>query len=112
MHNTTVLAVTVQISTVHMKLYPAIYSNNSTSVNDKCIFKIKSYPLQQTNVTAQPFLSEKKTAEGCLSVVIVKWWAEGQKVCALRGLGVEEERERRGVEVGRVTGHAISCILR
>ena len=111
-HNTTVLAVIVQISTVYIKLYQAIYSNSSTSVNDKCIFKTTSYPLHQTNVTAQPFLSEKKTAEGWLPVVIVQWWAGGQKVCAVRGVGVEEERERRGVGVGRVRGHAISCILR
>ena len=65
MHNTTVLTVTVQISTVYIKLYQTIYSNSLTGVNNKCSFEITSYLLMQTNVTAQPLLQKKLLTVAC-----------------------------------------------
>ena len=71
---------------MYIKLYQAIYSNSLTSDNDKCIFEMTSYPLKQANVTAQPLLL--KTAEGCMLVLIVQWWAGGQKCVCVWEVGV------------------------
>ena len=94
-HNTTVLSVTVQISTVYIKLYQAIYNNSLTSVNDKCIFEITEADKRDCST-----LNVRKAADGCMLVVMVQWSTGGQKresvcVCVWGGGGV---RERRGLK--------------
>ena len=63
-HITTVLAVIVQISTVYIKLYQAVYSNSSTSVNDKVYFQNHKLPTSSDKCDCSTFFVRKKNCRG------------------------------------------------
>ena len=110
LHNfaNTVLAVTVLINSVYIKLYQAVCSNSSASVMTSVFFIFWNHKLllDQTDKCECSTLIVRHQQLGCLPEETVWWWAGGWKG---RG-GGRNERERE-VEVGWVSGHAIFSIF-